>query len=91
METALRLFEKIINKQIEIVGREKAIEQAIESGMEISDSGRIIRLSDDVEVVLLRLIKNFTAGGNMVALTQCMPLIEELLKIYKIDINTCRT
>ena len=80
METYLDLFERAIRKQAEIVGKETAFQQAQKAGLGVSSEGHIVSCTGHPQIVLLRLIKYFTADGNMMALTQCTPLINELLK-----------
>ncbi|MCK4606229.1 MAG: hypothetical protein KAU35_02915 [candidate division Zixibacteria bacterium] len=85
METYLDLFEGAIRKQAEIVGEETAFQQAQKAGLGVSSEGHIVSCTGNPQVVLLRLIKYFTAGGNMMALAQCTPLINELLANYSED------
>jgi len=80
METYLTLFEGAIKKQAELVGEETALEQARKAGLGVSREGHIVSCMGNPQIVLLRLIKYFTAGGNMQALVCCTPLINELLK-----------
>ena len=80
METHLDLFERAIRKQAEIVGEEMAFQQAQKAGLGVSREGHIVSCTGNPQIVLLRLIKYFTADGNMLALTQCTPLINELLR-----------
>ncbi len=80
METYLDLFERAIKTQAEIVGEETAFQQAQKAGLGVSREGHIVSCTGNPQVVLLRLIKYFTADGNMTALSECTPLINELLK-----------
>jgi len=80
METYLRLFEEAVKKQAELVGEETAYEQARQAGLGVSPDGRIVSCAGNLQIVLLNLIKFFTAGGNLMALAQCTPLINKLLK-----------
>ena len=80
METYLTLFEQAVRKQAELVGEDVAIEQAKKAGLGVSRDGHIVSCMGNPQVVLLRLIKYFTAGGNLQALVSCTPLINELLK-----------
>jgi hypothetical protein len=45
----------------------------------------VLGFSEDPQLVLLRLIKHFTASGRMPALEACTPLISEILRRYDID------
>ena len=80
METYLNLFEQAIRKQVELVGEKTAFQQAKKAGLGVSPDGHIVSCTGNPQVVLLRLIKYFAAGGNMVALAECTPLINEILK-----------
>lgn len=80
METYLALFEQAVSKQAELVGEEVATEQARKAGLGVSRDGHIVSCMGNPQIVLLRLIKYFTAGGNLQALVSCTPLINELLK-----------
>ena len=82
MESYLHLFEQAIQKHAEIVGEEEALAQAKKAGLGISKEGQINSCVGNPQIVLLRLIKYFTAGGNILALVECTPLINELLKDY---------
>ncbi|NOY88942.1 MAG: hypothetical protein GXO93_06065 [FCB group bacterium] len=82
MERYLKLFEQIIKKQEKIVGHDIALAQAKKAGLSVSKEGYIVSCAGNPEVVLLRLIKFFTKSGNMSALVECTPLINELLKRY---------
>lgn len=79
MEKFLVLFEKAIRKQAELVGEEIAFQQAKKAGLGVSPDGHIISCTGHPQLVLLRLIKYFTAGGNLPALVECMDLINELV------------
>lgn len=79
MEKFLALFEKAIKKQAELVGEEIAFQQAQKAGLGVSPEGHIISCIGHPQLVLLRLIKYFTAGGNLLALVECMALINELV------------
>lgn len=85
METYLNLFEEAIKKQAELVGEDTAYQQAKKAGLGVSSEGHIVSCTGNPQLVLLRLIKCFTAGGNMMALTQCVPLINEVLKSQSED------
>ncbi|MCK4573242.1 MAG: hypothetical protein KAU36_02670 [candidate division Zixibacteria bacterium] len=78
MEEYLKLFELAVAKQIQIVGEEVALGQARKAGLGVSREGHIISCVGNPRVVLLRLIRYFTAGGNLMALAECTPLIVEL-------------
>ena len=78
MEKFLNLFEKAVRAQVEVVGVEKAREQAKSAGLSISPSGNIVSCTGNPMVVLLKLIKSFTRDGNLAALEACEPLIEKL-------------
>lgn len=88
MELYLKLFEKAIQKQIEFLGKEKAYEQAQKAGLGVSESGHIISCTGNPQLVLIKLIKYFTEGGNLAALTACTPLIDELIKQNQIEEKT---
>lgn len=89
MEQYLQLFEKAIQKQAEIVGEEKALAQAKKAGLSVSKDGQIVSCIGNPKLVLLRLIKYFTADGNLRTLRECSPLINKLLKEYsKEEVDT---
>ncbi len=79
MEKFLSLFEKVIRRQAELVGEETAYKQARKAGLGVSSEGHIISCTGHPQLVLLRLIRCFTSGGNLSALVECMPLINELV------------
>ena len=79
MEKFLALFEKAVRKQAELVGEGIAFQQAKKAGLGVSPEGHIISCTGHPQLVLLRLIKYFTAGGNLLALVECMALINELV------------
>ena len=78
MEKSLALFEKAIKKQSDVVGEEVAFAQAKKAGLGVSKDGHIISCTGHPQLVLLRLIRSFTSDGNMLALVECMDLINEL-------------
>lgn len=88
MEMFLKLFEQAIHKQIEFVGKEKAYEQAQKAGLGVSDGGHIISCTGNPQLVLIKLIKFFTEGGNLAALVAFTPLIDELIKQNQIEEET---
>lgn len=82
MEQYLKLFEKAIQKQSELVGKEIALNQAKKAGLGVSAEGKIVSCTGHPQVVLMRLIKFFTAGGNLLALVECTPLINQMIKDF---------
>lgn len=80
MEAYLKMFEQAVKKQAEVVGNQVALDQAKKAGLGISPEGQIISCTGNPQLVLLRLIKCFTAGGNLLALQECTPLINKLLE-----------
>lgn len=80
MEAYLKMFEQAVRKQAEVVGDRIALEQAKMAGLGISREGNVISCTGNPQLVLLRLIKYFTAGGNLLALEECTPLINMLLE-----------
>jgi len=78
-ETLLKLFEEAIAEQVKLGGVETAHAQATNAGLNVSSNGKVVRCDDDPTLVLLRLIKNFTEGGNILALSKCTPLINEMI------------
>ena len=89
MEKVLKMYEDAIKLQIDLVGREKAIEQAKEAGLGITKNGHIVSCTGNPTVVLLKLIKTFTQNGNISSITACAPLIDkamaELSEQFEID------
>ena len=83
MEKFLKLFEDVISQQKELVGTEKALAQAKKAGLSVSPKGRIVSCVGNPNLVLLRLIKYFTADNNIASLEKCLPLIAELEKIQE--------
>lgn len=82
MENFFILFEQAIEKQSELVGEEVALNQARMAGLGVSKEGHIVSCAGNPQLVLMRLIKFFTAGGNLHALAECTPLINEMLRMY---------
>ena len=83
IERYLLLFEDAINKQSNLIGRDKALSQAKKAGLSVSPDGHIVSCVGNPHLVLLRLIKYYTENHNMEALSMCMPLINELEKIQE--------
>ena len=83
VEKYLNLFENVINKQAEVVGKDKAISLAKKAGLSISPEGKIVSCVGNPQLVLLRLIRHFTKDQNFAALTHCMPLINELERLQE--------
>jgi len=81
VETYLSLFEDAIKEQARVVGEKTALEQARKAGLGVSPAGHIVSCVGNPALVLLRLVRNFTEGGNLEALTQCTPLINEIERI----------
>lgn len=79
MEIYLKLFEQAITRQAEVVGIDRALSQAKKAGLGVSKAGHIVSIAGNPQLVLLRLIKYFTAGGNLRALEECTPLINRFL------------
>lgn len=80
MDTYLTLFEDALVEQTKILGEELAYSQATQAGLVISDRGGVVGCEGDPQLVLLRLIKHFTKGGNLAAMLACTPLIDLLTK-----------
>jgi hypothetical protein len=80
METYLKLFEEVVNKQAEFVGAEKARQQAKTAGLGISEDGRVVSAAGNPHIILLRLVKAFTSSGSMASLEACTPLINEFIR-----------
>ncbi len=80
METYLALFEKAIQKQAKVVGKELALEHAKKAGLGVSKDGRIVSCVGNPQVVLLKLIKFFASTGNIEALSEVTALINEVLE-----------
>lgn len=81
MESYLTLFEQAIEAQAQDVGYEKAREQAKKAGLTVSTEGHIVCCTGNPMVVLLRLVRTFTEGGNLAALNACAPLIAKLTEL----------
>ena len=81
-EDPVEVFEKAIQKQSELVGEEIALGQAKRAGLGVSPEGRIVNCTGHPQIVLMRLIKFFTAGGNLLALVECTPLINQMIKDF---------
>lgn len=79
METYLNLFEDVIKEQAEHLGAEVAFARAREAGLGVSKEGHIVSCTGNPQLVLLRLIKSFTSGIDILSLQKCAPLIDELL------------
>ena len=90
MDSYLKLFEGVIEKQAELIGREQAYSQAKRAELGISDQGKIVSASGNPHIILLRLVKVFTANGNLQSLEACTPLINEFLlhAAEEIEIDT---
>ena len=81
LEKYLSLFEAAITEQAKLVGKATALEQARKAGLGVSQTGHIVSCVGNPTLVLLRLVKYFTEGGNLHALAKCMPLINEMERI----------
>ena len=80
MEAYLSLFEDAVKAQAELVGHEQAVLNAKQAGLGVTSDGQIVSCAGSPLVVLLRLIKSFTADGSLMALEQCVPLINKLIE-----------
>lgn len=90
MESYLQLFEDVLRAEAREMGSDAAYCQARNAGLEVSLDGRVLGFSEDPQLVLLRLLKHFTASGSMPALVACTPLINEMLRHYDIDVSKVR-
>jgi len=81
VELYLNLFEDAVKKQAELVGLERALSQAKEAGLGISQKGHIVSCAGNPVIVLLRLIRMLTEDGNIEALEQCTTLMKVLEEI----------
>ena len=81
METYLDLFEDCIQRQCKIIGKEAAHATARKAGLSVDPEGHIVSCIGNPIVVLLRLIRVFTAEGNFAALEQCTDLIDKFSEI----------
>ena len=79
MKSYLHLFEKVINKQVDIMGKDLTFEQAKIAGLSISNDGLVESYVGDPQVVLLKLIKNFVSSGRVEALQEVTNLINEIV------------
>ncbi|MBD3402478.1 hypothetical protein GF420_06260 [candidate division GN15 bacterium] len=82
-EQYLQLFEETIKKQAALIGREEALAQAKRAGLGVSKDGHIVSCVGNPALVLLRLVKYFTEGGNLEALAELTPLINEIEEIQE--------
>ena len=80
-EHYLELFEDAISKHKEIVGEKIALDQARQAGLGVSPDGHIVSCVGHPVLVLLRLIKVFAENSEMITLSQCIPLINEMERI----------
>jgi hypothetical protein len=79
METYLKLFEEAIKTQAKTVGEKQAFELARKAGLGVSRDGHIVSCTGNPQLVLLRLVRHFTAGGNLDSLLSCMPLLDKVM------------
>ncbi len=77
-EDYLDMFESAIKTQADLVGKQKAHDQARRAGLTVSPQGHITSCVGNPIVVVLRLVRMFTEDNNMAALAACTPLIEAL-------------
>lgn len=77
-EHYLELFENAVREHVELVGQERGLADARKAGLGISPNGHIVSCVGHPALVLLRLIKIFTAAGHLNTVAKCMPLIDEL-------------
>lgn len=82
-EEYLRLFEEAIESQARVIGRQDALTQAKRAGLGVSRDGHIISCVGNPALVLVRLVKYFTQGGNLEALAELMPIINEIETIQE--------
>ena len=80
-EHYLELFEDAISKHKKIVGEEIALDQARQAGLSVSPDGHIVSCVGHPVLVLLRLIKVLAANSEVITLSECMPLINEMERI----------
>jgi len=81
MNDYLEMFERAIAKQAELIGLEKAVSVAKKSGLKVDSNGQVVGCEESPVVVLLRLIRTFTAEGDLLALAQCTELIDKVTEI----------
>jgi len=80
MEIYLNLFENVIREQAEYMGNKEAFARAKQAGLGVSKEGHIVSCTGNPQLVLLRLIRCYSEGANILSLATCAPLIDELLK-----------
>jgi hypothetical protein len=83
-EQYLNLFEDAIQTQARVVGHRTALTQAKKAGLGVSKDGHIVSCVGNPAIVLIRLVKYFTEGGNLEALAELTPLIDEIEIIQEI-------
>ena len=86
METYLKLFEEAIKTQAKAVGEEQAFELAKKAGLGVSKDGHIVSCTGNPQLVLLRLVRHFTAGGNLESLVACTPLLDKVMDAIPDDV-----
>ena len=80
-EHYLELFEEAISKHKKIVGEEAALDHARQAGLSVSQNGHIVSCVGHPVLILLRLIKVLAENSEMITLSECMPLINEMERI----------
>jgi hypothetical protein len=78
MESVRISFEFAISTYAESVGKSKALAEARQAGIKVSDDGYVSSWEGDPLLVLLKLIRSIAADGQLRAIGSCLPLIDEL-------------
>jgi hypothetical protein len=74
-------FELAIRKYTESVGKSRAITQARQAGVKVSEDGHVTSWDGDPLLVLLKLIRSIAEDGQLNAIGSCLPLIDELERL----------
>jgi len=87
VETYLNLFEEAIKRQAELVGEQEAFDLAKQAGLGVSRDGHIVSCTGNPQLVLLRLIKQFTKSGSIAALAVCSPMLDKVMEALPQEIE----
>ena len=81
MTSITSVLEESIRLHAKDFGLQKAHELACSAGIAVTGQGKVVRLTGNPFVVLLRLTRLFTLNGKLAALESCQPLLAEMEKL----------
>lgn len=78
MGTINSVLEESIRLHAKDFGLTKTHELAGSAGVIVTEQGKVVQLTGNPFIVLLRLMRLFTLNGKLAALESCLPLLAEM-------------